>query len=237
MTTLTQKMNERFFGCDEHPYRFFEREIERYLRPYHTILDAGCGRSANLLLKYKRKAKKLIGVDLVDFDPKILHENIELLSSDLIDIKLESESVNLVISRSVLEHLKEPLTVFLEIHRVLKQGGYFIFLAPNLGHYTTIFSKLIPNKFHSWIVSKTEGREEQDVFSTYYRSNSFYTIKKLAQKSGFTFISINYLGQYPNYFNFNPALFIIATAYEKVINRFNFLSFLRGWLLVVLKKE
>jgi hypothetical protein len=36
---------------------------------------------------------------------------------------------------------------------------------------------------------------------------------------------------------FNGALFLLGTAYEKLISRFEALHFLRGWILVVLKKQ
>jgi hypothetical protein len=36
---------------------------------------------------------------------------------------------------------------------------------------------------------------------------------------------------------FNGFLFLLATAYEKLISRFDALRFLRGWILVVLRKR
>jgi hypothetical protein len=35
---------------------------------------------------------------------------------------------------------------------------------------------------------------------------------------------------------FNAFLFMLATGYEKIISRYSFLGFLRGWILVVLYK-
>ena len=237
MISLTQKLNEKFFDSNEHPYRYLKREIETYLKPSHILLDAGCGRYADFLIKFKDKARTLIGVDIGDFEPDLLLDNIKLLNCDLKNINRESESVDIITSRSVLEHLEEPLLVYREIHRVLKQGGYFIFLTPNLGHYSTLFSKVIPNKFHPWIIRRTEGREEKDVFPTYYRSNSSNAIKKLAKESNFDLLDIKFLGQYPCYVMFNPILFLIASSYEKVVNRYDMFGPLRGWILAVLQKS
>jgi hypothetical protein len=36
---------------------------------------------------------------------------------------------------------------------------------------------------------------------------------------------------------FNGLLFALATGYEKLISRFGALAFLRGWILVTLKKR
>ena len=41
----------------------------------------------------------------------------------------------------------------------------------------------------------------------------------------------------PSYFMFNGLLFALATGYEKLISRFGALAFLRGWILVTLKKR
>ena len=43
--------------------------------------------------------------------------------------------------------------------------------------------------------------------------------------------------EYPNYFLFNGALFLIATGYEKMLARFESLAFLRGWIFTVLRKR
>ena len=49
--------------------------------------------------------------------------------------------------------------------------------------------------------------------------------------------SFTYLGQYPAYFLFNGPLFLLGTAYEKAIGKFPKLHFLKGWILVALRKR
>lgn len=235
MSALAQRLKEKYFAGAEHPYRIFEREVERYLSPEHTLLDAGCGRTAPVLVKYKGKARRLIGVDLVEFASSI--PGVELLRNGLENIPLEDESVDLVISRSVMEHIRDPFAIYSEISRILKPGGHFIFLTANLWDYASLIAKLVPNKFHPWIVSKTEGRQEHDVFPTQYRTNTLGATKKFAWQTGFEIVSFDYLGQYPSYFMFNGALFFLATGYEKLISRFETLRFLRGWILAALRKS
>jgi len=136
----------------------------------------------------------------------------------------------------VLEHIGNPEKAYREIHRILKPGGHFIFLTPNFYDYASLLAKMIPNRFHSRIVRLTEGRDEDDTFPTYYRSNTGRDIKKLAKTTGFEVTRIDYLGQYPSYFMFSPMLFILGTVYDKMICAFDSLKYLRGWILVVLKK-
>lgn len=236
MATLTEKLRKTFFKPEEHPYRILEKEIELLLHPDHTILDAGCGRSLELLRKFAPRTKRAIGVDLVEFSQEYAEEHIGLLQGDLNNIKLEDKCVDLVVSRSVFEHLQDPLSALRELNRILKPGGYCVFLTPNSADYATIIARLLPNRIHPWIVARTEGRKEIDTFPTYYRANSCRTIRHLAGGSGFEVAALRYLGQYPSYLMFSPVLFLIGTCYEKLISRFNLLRVFRGWLLVVLRK-
>jgi ubiquinone/menaquinone biosynthesis C-methylase UbiE len=233
MTALAQYLKDRYFRQD-HPYRIFEKEVESILRPEHTLMDAGCGRTAPILAKYRGKSRRLIGVDLVEFDPHV--QGLELYRSDLKAMPLESNCVDIVMARSVMEHVTEPALVFAEIYRVLKPGGRFVFLTANLWDYASILAKLIPNRFHPWIVSKTEGREEEDVFPVAYRTNTRGAIDRWSNQAGFERISFSYLGQYPAYFMFNGFLFLLATGYEKLLSNVSALAFLRGWILATLRK-
>jgi SAM-dependent methyltransferase len=236
LKTITLKLKETLFKLEVHPYRIFEEEVSRHLQKSHVILDAGCGREATLLKRFYGKAKKLVGVDLVEFDPNVRGTDIELLNNDLTQIKLPNGLIDITISRSVLEHIEKPLLVYREIFRILKPGGYFIFLAPNLGHYSALISKLVPNRFHSGIILRMEGRMEDDTFPTYYRSNTVQSIGNLARRAGFELVSFKYSGQHPSYFMFNPILFLLTAGYEKLVAKFEILRYLRGWLLVVLRK-
>ena len=235
MTKLAERLQERFFGAAEHPYRTFEREVERLLRPEHTLLDAGCGRRAPVLEKYRTAAHRLIGVDLVAFDPAV--KGIELYRTDLATLPIEDGCVDIVMSRSVMEHIEDPLRVYGEINRVLKPGGHFVFLTANFWDYAALIASVIPNRFHPGIVAMAQGRAEEDVFPTQYRTNTRRAVYKWASRTGFEVELFRYLGQYPAYFMFNGALFLLATGYEKLIGRFKALHFLQGWIFVVLQKK
>ena len=232
MTRLAQRFKEAFFP-EQHPYELLEREVERYLRPDHTLLDAGCGRTAPILAKYRGKAARLIGIDVVTFEEV---QGVELLNNDLGRISLPSNSVDLVMARSVMEHIADPRAVYQELHRVLRPGGHFVFLTANLWDYASLIARAIPNRFHPRIVSWTEGRAEHDVFPIAYRTNTIGAVKKWAGASGFELVCARYLGQYPSYFMFNGFLFLLATGYEKLIRRVGWLNFLQGWIFVTLRK-
>jgi SAM-dependent methyltransferase len=136
----------------------------------------------------------------------------------------------------VFEHLTEPAAVYAEFARVLRPGGRVVFLTANMWDYGTMAARLIPNRFHARIVKAVEGREEEDTFPTAFKTNTRRDVDALAAASGFAVQQYDYLSQYPNYLMFNGALFLLGTAYEKLIRRFEALRFLRGWIMVTLVK-
>jgi ubiquinone/menaquinone biosynthesis C-methylase UbiE len=238
MTRLSEKIQSRLFGKVIHPYKIYERKILAKLNADSVLLDAGCGRTAPVLSKFVGKAKRLLGVELVEFDPKTVPAGVELIQANLAKVsQVGDASVDLVISRSVLEHIKEIEPVYREMHRILKPGGGFIFLVPNFGDYVSLISWIVPNKFHAYIVSKTEGRDTHDTFPAYYKSNSRSSVARLASRTGFRIVSCEYLGQSPDMLMFNAPLFLLGSLYEKLITWIRPLGFLRGWILVELVRE
>lgn len=229
-----EKWRQRLFGRDEHPYVTFEREVERVLQPGGTLVDAGCGRTAPVLRKFRDRAGRCIGIDLEDFTEQI--PGIELKRGDLAHTGLPDASVDVIMGRSVMEHVTEPELVYAEMRRVLRPGGRFVFLTASLWDYASLIAKAVPNRLHPWVVSRTEGRAEADVFPTAYKTNTRSAVRRLAAQGGLDVVGFRYLGQYPGYFMFNGPLFLAASLYEKTIARFEALHFLRGWILVTLER-
>ena len=235
MSPLTQRISRWLYAKNTHPYRIYDAEIAGRLTPATVVLDAGCGRSPGIATLVRSHAVKMaIGIDSVVTFPQ--SPNCHIIRGNLTKLPLNAGTVDLVITRSVMEHLEQPEEVYREFHRVLRAGGSCIMLTPNLWDYASIGASVIPNRFHPWLVARMEGREEADTFPTFYRANSLRTIRRLASLSGFDVETERCLGQYPSYFQFNAALFLLASAYEKLVSRFEVLRQLRGWLFIVLHK-
>jgi SAM-dependent methyltransferase len=228
------KLFMKFYGKEQHPYIVYEKKILSLLTGREVLLDAGCGRDAPVLQRFCDKAGCCLGVDLED--PREISGKIRYLKNSIENIPVESNSVDVVISRAVLEHIESPLSVYREIYRILKTGGRFVFLVPNLWDYVSLLSFAVPNKCHKSIVYKFEGRNMSDVFPAFYKTNTSAAIKRLSRTSGFKILELSYLGQYPSIFVFNRYLFILGTMYEKFICKLNSLRYLRPWILVELQK-
>ena len=236
MTALAEHFLKKYYADSPHPYRLFEQAVDKSLGDSRqlTLLDAGCGRTVPVLRKYLGRAGRLIGVELVDFTD--VPPGIEAHKADLGRIPLPDSCVDVIMSRSVFEHLANPESVYREFRRLLKPGGIVIFLTANMWDYGTLVARLVPNRFHAAIVKRVEGRSEEDTFPTAYKTNTRADVVRLAQAAGLRVRSFDYLGQYPNYLMFNGLLFLLGTAYDKLITRFDALKWLRGWILVTLER-
>jgi SAM-dependent methyltransferase len=234
MTALAEKLLRRHYDSGAHPYRLYEQRVDSLLKPDATLLDAGCGRTAPVLRKYLGRAGRLIGVEIVEFTD--VPPGIDTYNADLAKLPLTDGSVDLIMSRSVFEHLADPESVYREFSRVLRPGGAVVFLTANMWDYGTLVARLVPNRFHATIVKHVEGRAEEDTFPTQYKTNTPGDVERLAASAGLEVESFQYLSQYPNYLMFNGVFFFLGMCFEKLISRFESLRFLRGWIMVTLRK-
>jgi len=235
MTALSNRLLESCYRDVPHPYRLFELKVDAIVAGgARVLMDAGCGRTVPVLRKYLGRVDRLIGVELVDFTD--VPPGVETYNVKLGTLPLEDASVDVIMSRSVFEHLTDPDTVYREFARVLRPGGRVVFLTANMWDYGTLFARLVPNRFHGRIVKAVEGREEEDTFPTAYKTNTRSDVDRLAAAAGLRVEGFEYLSQYPNYLMFNGLLFLIGTGFEKLISRFEALRILRGWILVTLVK-
>lgn len=235
MSSLANKLLDRYYAESVHPYKTFEQRVQSLIGPdTRVLLDAGCGRTAPVLRKFVGRVERLVGVELVEFTD--LPAGIETHRADLGHLPLPEASVDLIMSRSVFEHLTKPEEVYAEFSRVLTPGGKAVFLTANMWDYGTLVARLVPNRFHRRIVRHVEGRGEEDTFPTAYKTNTRRAVERLARDSGLRVVQFEYLSQYPNYLMFNGVLFFLGMLYEKLVSRFGALRFLRGWILVTVQK-
>lgn len=234
-SAMALRLRTRFYRDADHPYRQFERKVESLIGPQTRVLvDAGCGRTVPVLRKFLGKVDWLVGVELVPFTD--VPPGIETHNADLGALPLPDGTADLIMSRSVFEHLTEPESVYRELSRVLRPGGRIVFLTANLWDYGTQVARIVPNRLHGKVVKVVEGRAEEDTFPTAYKTNTRSDVERLAQDCGLRVASFDYLSQYPNYLMFSGPLFALGMVYEKLVANIHALRFLRGWILVVLEK-
>jgi len=111
-----------------------QRAIRRHLptRSDLEVLELGCGYRATQLIALKPKLKRGIGVDFQIAPELHMLEKFTFYQATIEEIlpKLESETLDVVMLISVLEHLVEPQLVVQSAWRLLRPSGLLLVNVP-----------------------------------------------------------------------------------------------------------
>ncbi|HWO34414.1 MAG TPA: class I SAM-dependent methyltransferase [Candidatus Acidoferrum sp.] len=94
-----------------------------------TVVDLGCGMGASYdAFRRKNKNTRWLGLDIADSPEANAQARRPLCfcTYDGVQIPLAENSVDIVYSRQVFEHVRHPEALLSETHRVLKPGGFFV---------------------------------------------------------------------------------------------------------------
>ena len=197
-------------------------QLEAVVRSHVTershVLDLGCGKGGVVEL-FWRDVKLAAGLDP---DVPSLAEH-RALGMPVIrgrgeHIPFADESFDLIVSVWVLEHLEHPEEVFLEVRRVLRPGGHFVFLTPNLRNPLLLLNRLakaLP-QVQRRIVPRLYGRVESDTFQVRYRANTDASIRALAASSGLDVASLQAIPD-PTYLALNGLMFRASAASDRLL--------------------
>ncbi len=179
-----------------------------------TVLDVGCGRgSESDPVDYRRALKTLKGscreVIGIDVDPAAA-SNPGLDRFKLIEEgrwPIADQSVDVVVSDFVLEHVEDPSTYFSEVARVLRPGGVFCARTSNAIGYVGLAARLIPNDRHIGMLRHVQkSRATADVFPTRYRVNTTRALRRALDGAGLEGVVYGYEAE-PAYLQFSAATY------------------------------
>jgi SAM-dependent methyltransferase len=197
-------------------------QLESIVRGYVTrdsnVLDLGCGRGGVAEVIW-RDVRLAAGVD-ADMASLTGHraKGMPVVRAVAENLPFPSDSFDVVVSVWVLEHLADPLEVFIEVRRVLRPGGHFIFLTPNLRNPLMVMNRLgkaLP-ALQRRLVPRVYGRDEADTFPVQYRANTERDIKTYAQASGLQVQEMRVVPD-PTYLAMNGILFSASVMSERVM--------------------
>lgn len=177
------------FAPTAHFVQYFNR-VNALITPESHVLDFGAGRGkfADIesgwklqLCSLRSRSAKVIGVDV---DPIVLTNQMTdqnyLIGKDG-KIPLPDNSIDLVTSWAVFEHVADPMVAAQELTRVLKPGGWLCAWTPNKWGYVGLAARLVPNRHHVTVLRKLgiDGRADEDVFPVVYRMNTRRDLRQL----------------------------------------------------------
>jgi len=197
-----------------------EAMVRGYATPQSSVLDLGCGRGGVVELVW-RDVRLAAGLD-PDAPSLTGHRapGMPIVRGIGEHLPFAAGSFDLVVCVWVLEHLKEPLTVFREVGRVLRPGGHFVFLTPNLRNPLLVLNrvgKALP-LVQTRLVSRFYGRRESDTFPVQYRANTVGALRLLADASGLEVTELRVVPD-PTYLAVNGLMFTTSVFAERLMPR------------------
>ncbi|MFZ5932583.1 MAG: class I SAM-dependent methyltransferase [Patescibacteria group bacterium] len=164
-----------------HKKRF--KEVTKMIEPTGgRVVDIGCADGVFSKVIFDRsKADEFIGIDVLksSIDWANRHwrkyEKMKFLVGDAHKLEFPKESVDALFILEVLEHVFNPKEVLKGVKRVLKKGGYAVFLVPS----DSLLFRIV---WFLWLKFYPRGWVWRDTHIQTYRNNY---LPKLSKKVGF----------------------------------------------------
>jgi ubiquinone/menaquinone biosynthesis C-methylase UbiE len=195
-----------------------EALVRSKVTPDSRVLDLGCGRGGVVEL-FWRDVKLAAGLDP---DSPSLSEHrapgLPVIRGVGERLPFAGSSFDVIVCVWVLEHLKDPETMLREVRRVLRPGGHFIFLTPNLRNPLMLLNRLgkaLP-RLQRRIVPKLYGREEADTFPVQYRANTVRALREQACACGLEVAELRVVPD-PTYLALNGFMFRASVLSERLM--------------------
>src|SRR5579864_2615246 len=187
-------------------------------KPETRVLDLGCGRGGVVELVW-REVKLAAGLDP---DSPSLAEHrapgMPVVRGVGQRLPFGDGSFDLVVCVWVLEHLEDPAATLREVCRVLRPGGHFLFLTPNLRNplmWLNRLGKALP-RLQRRLVPRLYGRDEADTFPVQYRANTVRALRDLAGAAGLEVTELRVVPD-PTYLALNSFMFRASVVSERLL--------------------
>ena len=219
MLSLDRQNHYRDLYRNSHPgwqpaTEVYQAAIKARLKPQMHVLDLGCGRGG-VLEQLRTVISFPFGID-PDGQSLVQHRIPGMPRAVALadQLPLTGAIFDGVVCSWVLEHVANPSHVFDEVSRVLRPGGFFIFLTPNARALVTLINRALRPMQHT-LVRRLYGRAESDTFPVLYRANGHKRLNALAAKARLT-VEQFYEIPDPTYLAFNPILYGLSRAISRV---------------------
>jgi ubiquinone/menaquinone biosynthesis C-methylase UbiE len=207
-----------------HPHTLYKFQVAELLnsRPAQVVLDVGGGKDCPFLPYVNQPQTHLIIA--LDSSEEELRRNRRLQDRVVADaaahgFPLRDGCADLVVSRAVVEHIRDNSALFESCARVLRPGGAMIHAFPGRFAPFALLNRVLPNRLVRRLVRYLlpEWAEEENYgFPAFYDRCYFSAVKQQLEHNGFInarFILSYYQSMYFSYF---LPVYLIMLVYDLV---------------------
>lgn len=218
----------------------YEQTVAHYMNAQleQRIVDVGAGKYCHFAkLKNCGNNSIIIGIDVSAEEMESNQDVDEKIVADVTHrIPLPDGGIDLVVSRSTLEHIRRVEPFVGEVSRVLKPDGYTIHVFPSKHAPFSILNQLLPRRLSSILLSiLVPGSKGILGFPAYYDLCTPAQMENLLCRHGFEIIETR-VGYYQSaYFSFFLPFYLLSLAYEAIISIFNVRQLAANVLIVARK--
>ena len=220
---LSQAAEDRLPAAfTRHIHTVYKYKVAELLnrRPGQVVLDVGGGKGCPFLPFLQAPATHLIVA--LDLSEEELRHNRRLGDKVVADatargFPLRDGAADLVVSRAVLEHIRDSAAFFENCARALRPGGVMVHALSGRFAPFALMNRAVPN----WLTRRLIGylhpewREEANYgFLAFYHRCYFSAIKELLDCLGFQNVRFDFFYYQSVYFDFFFPLFILMVLYD-----------------------
>ncbi|WOJ95028.1 class I SAM-dependent methyltransferase [Congregibacter variabilis] len=203
-----------------------------------VLLDVGGG----FLMPAARSRQYMQSCEVIGFDisAAALRKNHDIDFGICADAckswPLADESVDIVVSRSLIEHLHDTETFARECYRVLKPGGIAIHVLPGKNSPFSILNRLLPNKVSKHLLNWAFPHRKSELgFPAYYQNCAYPAITQLFERHHFQLEVVRLRYFQSSYFMVFFPVFVLSALYDLLLWRLGIKRLASQFLLVVSK--
>ena len=229
-------LGERWYPMKQRRDERLKQAVRDRLGSSGRLLDAGCGQWLGLARMLAPQAALSVGMDLEPLRREGMATGALGVRGDLSAIPFAAGSFDVIVLRSVLEHLEDPRAVFRGLAGALRPGGWIVALAPSRWYYASLAGRLLPDRLGRRVLRFIFGETVYDNFPTYYRANTPAAIARIARGAGLELAEAQVCPHPPDYLKFSPALFRLGVAFDRAAGRWSATHALQASYLYILRR-
>jgi SAM-dependent methyltransferase len=202
--------------------------------------DLGCGKQCGFS-KYRNLESNItiVGVDINESDVRGNGDIDCGIVTDLrCELPLKNASIDLVTTRSVIEHLENVKNFIRETSRILRHGGRCVHVFPCRYSPFSLINRIMPNKYSRSILFYFFPKWRDSCGHRAYYDNCYYVgIRKLMASSNLNIDKIEFRYYQSIYYKFFIPFYLISLVYDLFVWRLGIRTLASQILVVTIKND